>query len=121
MEKKENFPPFRCVLEGGCGEIVEKKSRFLATVRPVETEEEASAQPLRLKAAGDDGETGFVCSCHGKTHSFVVRRGEPRPFSLFRPNRTGKRLSVENPLTRVSNRGTMGSKGVSTLIARVLK
>ncbi len=28
MEKKENFPPFRCVLEGGCGEIVEKKSRF---------------------------------------------------------------------------------------------
>ena len=43
MEKKENFQPFRCVLEGGCGEIVEKKSRFLATVRPVETEEEASA------------------------------------------------------------------------------
>ena len=60
-------------------------------------EEEASAQPLRLKAAGDDGETGFVCSCHGKTHSFVVRRGKPRPFSLFRPDRTGKRLSAENP------------------------
>ena len=43
MEKKENFQPFRCVLEGGCGEIVEKKSRFIATVRPVKTEEEASA------------------------------------------------------------------------------
>ena len=42
MEKRENFPPWKCVLEGGFGEIVEKKSRFLATVRPVETEEEAS-------------------------------------------------------------------------------
>lgn len=31
------------VYEGGQGEIVEKKSRFIATVRPVETEEEASA------------------------------------------------------------------------------
>lgn len=29
------------VYEGGEGEIVEKKSRFIATVRPVETEEEA--------------------------------------------------------------------------------
>jgi len=29
--------------EGGCGEIVEKKSRFIANVRPVETEEEAVA------------------------------------------------------------------------------
>lgn len=42
MEKKESFPPYRCVLEGGCGELVEKKSRFLAAVRPVESEEEAS-------------------------------------------------------------------------------
>lgn len=31
------------VYEGGEGEIVEKKSRFIATVRPVETEEEAVA------------------------------------------------------------------------------
>ena len=46
MEKKENrerYLPYRCVLEGGTGEIVEKKSRFLATVRKVETEEEAAA------------------------------------------------------------------------------
>lgn len=32
---------YRVVYEGGEGEIVEKKSRFIATVRPVETEEEA--------------------------------------------------------------------------------
>lgn len=31
----------KVVYDGGVGEIVEKKSRFIATVRPVETEEEA--------------------------------------------------------------------------------
>ena len=34
---------YKTVYEGGEGEIVEKKSRFIATVRPVETEEEALA------------------------------------------------------------------------------
>ena len=34
---------YRVVFEGGEGEIVEKKSRFIATVKPVETEEEAVA------------------------------------------------------------------------------
>ncbi|MBQ2706531.1 MAG: YigZ family protein [Agathobacter sp.] len=34
---------YRVVYEGGQGEIVEKKSRFIATVRPVESEEEAIA------------------------------------------------------------------------------
>lgn len=32
---------YRIVYEGGQGELVEKKSRFIATVRPVKTEEEA--------------------------------------------------------------------------------
>lgn len=35
--------PYRVVAEGGSGEIVEKKSRFIATIQPVETEEEALA------------------------------------------------------------------------------
>ena len=34
---------YKTVYEGSEGEIVEKKSRFIATVRPVETEEEALA------------------------------------------------------------------------------
>ena len=34
---------YQAVYEGGTGEIVEKKSKFIATVRPVETEEEALA------------------------------------------------------------------------------
>ena len=34
---------YRIVFTGGSGEIVEKKSRFIATVSPVESEEEALA------------------------------------------------------------------------------
>ena len=34
---------YKTIYEGGEGEIVEKKSRFIATIRPVETEEEAVA------------------------------------------------------------------------------
>ena len=34
---------YKTVYTGGVGEIIEKKSRFIATVRPVETEEEALA------------------------------------------------------------------------------
>lgn len=33
----------KTILEGGQGEIVEKKSRFIATIRPVESEEEATS------------------------------------------------------------------------------
>ncbi len=42
---------YKTVYEGGTGEIVEKKSRFIATVRPVQTEEEALAfiEELRKK------------------------------------------------------------------------
>lgn len=42
MEKaKEILENYRILAEGGEGEIVEKKSRFIATFRPVNTEEEA--------------------------------------------------------------------------------
>lgn len=43
IDKSEIRKPYKIVLEGGEGEIVEKKSRFIATVQPVETEEEAIA------------------------------------------------------------------------------
>lgn len=39
MENKKE--PYKVVLQGGLGEIEEKKSRFIANVAPVETEEEA--------------------------------------------------------------------------------
>ena len=34
---------YRVLYRGGEGETVEKKSRFIATIRPVESEEEAAA------------------------------------------------------------------------------
>lgn len=40
---------YRIVYEGGEGEITEKKSRFIATVRPIETEEEAIEFIAKLK------------------------------------------------------------------------
>ena len=41
MEQKEMGADYRILINGGVGEIVEKKSRFIATVRVVESEEEA--------------------------------------------------------------------------------
>ena len=44
MEKKENMiRQYRTVYLGGEGELIEKKSRFIATIRPVGTQEEALA------------------------------------------------------------------------------
>ena len=39
--ENNNLQTYRVLLEGGEGEIVEKKSRFIATIRRVESEEEA--------------------------------------------------------------------------------
>ena len=39
----------KIVYSGGCGEITEKKSRFIATVRPVHSEEEANAFFAEMK------------------------------------------------------------------------
>lgn len=39
----------KIVYEGGSGELIEKKSRFIATVRPVESEEEALAFIAEMK------------------------------------------------------------------------
>lgn len=41
--KKQDFPPYKVVVKAGTGEIVEKKSRFIANVAPASSEEEAVA------------------------------------------------------------------------------
>ena len=44
MEKVQNIlEDYKILKEGGSGEIVEKKSRFIATLSPVKSEEEAAA------------------------------------------------------------------------------
>lgn len=48
MEQNEGRS-YRVLLEGGQGEIVEKKSRFIATIRRCETEDEATAFVEEMK------------------------------------------------------------------------
>ena len=43
---------YRAVYKGGQGEIIEKKSRFIATVLPIETEEEALEFIAKMKKNG---------------------------------------------------------------------
>ena len=42
-ETKEIFLPYKIVYQAGQGEIVEKKSRFIAAVSPARSEQEAPA------------------------------------------------------------------------------
>ena len=49
MAESISHPPYRCLEEGGIGEITEKKSRFIATVKKVESEAEATAFIEELK------------------------------------------------------------------------
>ena len=73
MEEK-----YKILYQGGQGELTEKKSRFIATTRPVETEEEAAAFVEEMKkkywdarhncyayAIGDRGQTAR-CSDDGE-------------------------------------------------------
>jgi len=46
---EQTLEPYKTVYRGGTGEIVMKKSRFIATVSPVETEEEALEFIQQLK------------------------------------------------------------------------
>lgn len=48
MEQTKNMPQqYKILYRGGEGEIVEKKSRFIATTRPVKSEEERSPSSRR--------------------------------------------------------------------------
>ena len=49
MENNEDFQEYKVVYQGGEGEIVEKKSRFIATIQPVTTQEEAIEFIERIK------------------------------------------------------------------------
>ena len=52
---------YRVLYRGGEGETVEKKSRFIATIRPVESEEEAAAFIAMMKTANRPRRRGGRC------------------------------------------------------------
>ena len=54
---------YRTVYQGGEGEIVEKKSRFIATVRLVKTEEEALKFIEEIKKKYWDARHNLLCLC----------------------------------------------------------
>lgn len=65
----------KTVYAGGEGEIVEKKSRFIATVRPVSSEEEAVAFINEMKKKYWDGQTQLLRICdRGQTGDQPVLR-----------------------------------------------
>ena len=69
MEQMEKSADYRILISGGVGEIVEKKSRFIATVRVVESEEEAQAFIEEMKKKYWDARhncSAFVIGARGE-------------------------------------------------------
>lgn len=70
---------YRILYEGGQGEIVEKKSRFIATIRPVESEDEAVSFIAEMKKKYWDATHN--CSAFTVGENFEISRcsddGEP--------------------------------------------
>lgn len=62
---------YRIVLNGGVSEIVEKKSRFIATVRPIASEEEAFAMIDELKKQYWDASHNCSAYTIGPRHETV--------------------------------------------------
>lgn len=60
--------PIRILYEGGSGEIVEKKSRFIATIEKIETEEDALAFIARMKKQYWDARHNCYAFVAGKNH-----------------------------------------------------
>lgn len=79
MENRESFLPYRCVLEGGTGEIVEKKSRFLASLRQTRTESEAAAfiEETRKKYWDASHNCSALVIGHGSLITRCSDDGEP--------------------------------------------
>ena len=60
---------YKTIYEGGEGELVEKKSRFIATIRKCETEEEAVAFIEEMKKKYWD-------ASHNRSAFIIASRGE---------------------------------------------
>ena len=74
MEKDRNsqeYEDFVLLTKGGEAELVEKKSRFIATVRPVESEEEAAAFIEEMKRSTMMPDTIVLRMC------LAARRSSP--------------------------------------------
>lgn len=69
----------RTVYRGGEGELTEKKSRFIATVRPVKTEEEALGFIERVKKKYWDARHNCYAYIIGESQSFMRSSDDGEP------------------------------------------
>ena len=65
---------YKIVYQGGEGEIVEKKSRFIAEIRPVESEEEATAFIAEVKKKYWDARHHCSAFTIGENNEVAVNR-----------------------------------------------
>ena len=80
MEKELVFLPYKMLQRGGSGEITEKKSRFIATLAPVESEEEAAAFIESVKKKYWDARHN--CSAFVLGERAQITRGDTRRNSM---------------------------------------
>ena len=69
--QKNKLTEYKTIYEGGIGEITEKKSRFIATVRPVETEEDALAFLEEMKKRYWDARHNCYVYSVGKNREYT--------------------------------------------------
>lgn len=71
MREVSTLGSYQVVYQGGEGEIVEKKSRFIATIQPVESEEEAAAWISMLKKKYWDASHNCSAFTVGRNHDLT--------------------------------------------------
>lgn len=129
---------YRTVYEGGTGEIVEKKSRFIAQVFPVETEEEANLHLADIKKQywdarhhcwayvigeeqvqerfSDDGEPGGTA---GKPILEVLRGHELHNVLIVVTRYFGGTLLGTGGLVRAYTQSAQAGLAASTIITKI--
>ena len=70
---------FKAVFSGGVGEVVEKKSRFIATIRPVETKEEAEEFFAEMKKKYWDARHNCFACVVGEKGEYVRSSDDGEP------------------------------------------
>lgn len=71
MREVSTLGSYQVVYQGGEGEFVEKKSRFIATIQPVESEEEAAAWISMLKKKYWDASHNCSAFTVGRNHELT--------------------------------------------------
>ena len=126
MAEETQMASYRIVTEGGVGEFVEKKSRFIATVSPAASEEEAQIFIEGIKKKFWDAShncSAFIIGSRGEI-TRCSDDGEPSG-TAGRPmleTLTGEGLSdVAAVVTRYFGGTLLGTGGLARAYARALK